>query len=191
MATAIYAFGQFSDGTFGSFANAAVTAETATEIQTGGVGLNQASGISIGQQYEGKTLVAMSILVQTDNATTGAFSYGYLTSPNGQILTIVRGGDYQGQPVRPLCKPVRMVNGIKLFAAFDTASDAVSLAALSVYCASGRSEVFAVKAVDAVKTSMVSVISGSDIGQSLAGETIIKYYATYPASREFGFLPRV
>jgi len=183
MATAIYAFGQFSDGTFGSFANSNVTAETATEIQTGGTGLNQSSGISIGKQYEGKVLVAMSILVQTDDATTGQFSYGYIAGPNGQIVTIVRGGDYQGQPVRPLCKPVRMQNGTKLFAAFDTASDAVSLASLAVHCASGRAEVFAVKAVDATKTELVSVVSGSTIGEALAGEVIQKYYATYPASQ--------
>ncbi len=43
MATAIYAFAQFSDGTFGSFKNALVTVETATEIPTGGTGINQAS----------------------------------------------------------------------------------------------------------------------------------------------------
>jgi hypothetical protein len=72
MATAIYAFAQFSDGTFGSFANASVTAETSTEIQTGGVGINQASGVSIGQAFAGKTLVAASCLVQTDDATNGA-----------------------------------------------------------------------------------------------------------------------
>ena len=183
MATAIYAFGQFSDGTFGSFANANVTVETSTEIQTGGVGLNQSSGVSIGQQYEGKLLVAMSILVQTDDATTGQFSYGYLTSPSGQIVSIVRGGDFQGQPVQPLCKHVRMQNGVKLFAAFDTAINAVYLASLAVHCQSGRAEVLSVKAVDAVKTSMVSVISGSSIGEALAGETITKYYATYPASQ--------
>tara|TARA_Y100001937_G_scaffold73851_1_gene100496 strand:- start:2799 stop:3542 length:744 start_codon:yes stop_codon:yes gene_type:complete len=183
MATAIYGFGQFSDGTFGSFANSNVTAETSTEIQTGGTGLNQADGISIGQQYEGKVLVALSVQVQTDDATTGAFSYAYLSAPNGQIAGIVRGTNYQGMPVRDLCRPIKMENGVKLFAAFDAASDAVSLASLAVHCASGRAEVFAVKAVDATKTAMVSVISGLTIGQALAGETILKYYATYPASK--------
>ena len=183
MATAIYAFGQFSDGTFGSFANANVTAETSTEILTGGTGLNQADGISIGQQYEGKVLVAMTVQVQTDDAATGAFSYAYLSAPNGQIAGIVRGTNYQGMPVMDLCRPLRMQNGVKLFAAFDAATDAVSLASLAVHCASGRAEVFSVKAVDAVKTSMTSVISDLTIGQALAGETIVKYYATYPASK--------
>ena len=85
MATAIYAFGQFSDGTFGSFDNAAVTSETDTEILTGGTGLNLATGISIGKQYEGKVLVGMTVLVQTDDALTGTFCHAYLTGPSGQI----------------------------------------------------------------------------------------------------------
>lgn len=183
MATAIYAFGQFSDGTFASFDNANVTAETSTEILTGGTGLNQASGNSMGQQFEGKVLVAMSILVQTDDDTTGAFIYGYITAPSGQVVSIVRGGDYQGQPIRPLCQPILMQNGMKLFAAYDVKQDAVAQASLAVYCASGRSEVFTIKAVNNTKTPMVSVVSGSSIGESLAGETILKYYATYPSSK--------
>ena len=183
MATAIYAFAQFSDGTFGSFANAAVTAETATEIQTGGVGINQASGISIGQAFAGKTCLSLSCLVQTDDAQSGAFSYAYLLGPTGEMLCPVQGGDFSGVGVARLKRPVRMVPGVKLFAAFDTVSDAVSLASMAVYCASGKSAIFAVKAVDATKTSMVDVLTGASVGQSLANERIACSYQTYPASK--------
>ena len=183
MATAIYAFGQFSDGTFGSFDNGAVSAETDTEIKTGGTGLNQADGISIGKQYEGKVLVGMTVLVQTDDNTTGTFCHAYLTAPNGQIEAIVRGCDFAGAPIKPLCRPVRMQNGTKLIAMFDVNQDAMGQASLAVHCASGRAEVFTVKAVDATKTPMLSTVSGNTIGQALVGETIVKYYATYSSQK--------
>ena len=183
MATAIYAFGQFSDGTFGSFDNANVTAETATEIQTGGTGINQASGVSIGQAFAGKTLVALSCLVQADDAQNGCFSYAYLQGPTGEILCPVQGGDYAGVGLPRLKRPVRMVPGVKLFAAWDEGADAVSLASMAVYCASGKSAIFAIKAVDATKTSMTDVLTGGTVGQSLAGERIVCSYQTYPATK--------
>ena len=183
MATAIYAFGQFSDGTFGSFANAAVTAETATEIQTGGVGINQASGVSIGQAFAGKTLLALSCLVQGDDAQNEAFSYAYLLGPTGEMLTPVQGGGSFGVGLPRLKRPVQMAPGVKLFAAYDQGADAVSLASMAVYCANGKSAIFAVKAVDAVKTSMIDVLTGATIGQSLANQRIVCSYQCYPATK--------
>jgi len=183
MATAIYAFAQFADGTFGSFANASVTAETATEIQTGGVGINQASGVSIGQAFTGKVLVAASCLVQTDDAVTGAFSYAYLLGPTGEMICPVQGGNSGGIGLPRLKKPVRMVPGIKLFAAYDTVADAVALASMAVYCASGKSAIFAIKAVDATKTSMTDILTGGTIGTSLANERIICSYQGYPGAK--------
>jgi len=183
MATAIYAFAQFSDGTFGSFANAAVTVETATEIQTGGVGINQASGVSIGQAFAGKTCISLSCLVQTDDAVSGSFSYAYLLGPTGEMLSPVQGSNSSGVGLPRLKRPVLMAPGVKLFAAFDTAADAVALASMACYTASGKSAIFAVKAVDAVKTSMVDVLTGATIGQSLAGQRIVCSYQGYPANK--------
>jgi hypothetical protein len=183
MATAIYGFAQFSDGTFGSFANASVSAETSTEIQTGGVGINQASGVSIGQAFAGKMLISCSLLVQSDDATNGAFCYGYLLGPTGEMLCPVQGSNSAGVGLPRLKRPVRMAPGVKLFAAFDTAADAVALASMAVYCASGKSAVFAIKAVDATKTSMTDVLTGGTIGQSLAGEKIVCSYQGYPANK--------
>lgn len=76
-----------------------------------------------------------------------------------------------------------MAPGVKLFAAFDTVSDAVSLASMAVYCASGKSAIFAVKAVDATKTAMVDVLTGGTIGQSMAGQRVVCSYQTYPAAK--------
>ena len=182
MATAIYAFGQFSDGTFGSFANAAVTAETSTEIQTGGVGVNQSSGISLGQAFANKTLVAMSCLVQTDDAITGSFCYGYILGPTGEMLCPVQGGNFGGVGLPRLKRPVQCVPGVKLFAAFDVVADAgTQLGSMAIYCASGKSAIFTAKGVDATKTSMTDILTGNTVGQSLDGEHCVCSYQTYPA----------
>ena len=183
MATAVYAFAQFSDGTFGSFANASVSAETSTEILTGGVGINQASGVSLGQALPGKTLIARPVLVQGDDAQNEWFASAHILGPTGQMLTPVQGGDYAGIGLPMLKRPVRCVPGVKLFATTDQGADAVALASMAVVCASGKSAIFSVKAVDATKTAMTDVLTGGTIGQSLAGERIVCTYQTYPATK--------
>ena len=182
MAVRLYGFAQFADGTFGALQKTAAEAEKSQELVTGGTGLNQSAGLSIGSAFEGKTLVACSVMAQDDSATTAGFSYAYLQEPSGQIGQIVYGGDFSGVKVYDLLQPVVMRPGVKLFGAYDIRADAVALASLAVYCASGKSDVFAIKAVDATKTSMVSVVSEATIGESLAGETIVCAYATYPAN---------
>jgi len=160
-----------------------VTAETATEIQTGGVGINQSSGVSIGQAFADKTLVACSLLVQTDDALTGAFCHGYLQAPTGDMLCPVQGGGYTGVGLPRLKRPVKMSPGVKLFATFDTSADAVALASMACYCASGKSAIFAIKAVDATKTSMTDVLTGATVGQSLTNERIVCSYQTYGGAK--------
>ena len=73
MATSVYGFVQFSDGSFASLADNSVSEVTASEIVTGGTGLNQVAGVSIGTAFEGKVAIAASLLVQTDTAVTGFF----------------------------------------------------------------------------------------------------------------------
>ena len=183
MATAVYGYGQFACGTFASFANASVSDETVTEIQTGGTGINQVSGVSIGQAFAGKTLVALSLQVQTDDAITGSFCFGYLLSPTGQMLSPVQGGTYPGGGLPRLKKPGMMSPGVKLFAMCDTSADAVSQASMAVYSTSGKSAIFTVKAVDATKTAMVDTLTGATIGQSMANERIVCTYQTYGGSK--------
>tara|TARA_R110002110_G_C13043831_1_gene680131 strand:- start:49 stop:483 length:435 start_codon:yes stop_codon:yes gene_type:complete len=76
-----------------------------------------------------------------------------------------------------------MAPGVKLFAAHDTAADAAALASMAVYTASGKSAIFAIKAVDDTKTSMTDILTGGTIGQSLAGERIVCSYQGYPANK--------
>lgn len=182
MATDIAGFVQFSDGTFASLLKEGATAETVTSLPTGGTGLNQSSGIEIGQAYAGKFAVAASIKVVTDDDTSGAFAYGYFLGPDGKIIVPVQGGGYQSTGVPALKKGVRMAPGVTLQAAFDAGADAVALASAAVYCADGTSDVFFVKAVDAVKTEMVNK-DGNTIGNSLTNRVISCVYATYSATK--------
>ena len=164
MATDINAFGQFSDGTFGSFRKEGATAETVTNVQTGGVGLAQVSAVDIGQAYVGKTLVAMSVQVQTDDATTGVFCHAYILGPDGKIRVPIQGGGYGAQGLPKLKRPIVMEVGMTLQATFDAAADAATqLGSYVVYCSDG--------------------CSGSTIGQALTGKSIVCAYATYGSTK--------
>jgi hypothetical protein len=180
MATDIMGFVQFSDGTFGSFLKEGASAESVTSLPTGGVGLNQVSGIEIGQAYAGKTAVAAAVKVQTDSAQTGAYAYAYFLGPDGKIIVPVQGGGYKASGIPMLKRSVVMAPGITLQACFDAVGDAVALAALSVYCTDGTSDCFFVKSVSGTKTAMVNK-DGSTIGQALTGKLIECTIPTYSA----------
>ena len=181
MATDIMAFVQFQDGTFASLVKEGATAETVTSVPTGGNGLNQVSGIEIGQAYAGKIAVAAAIKVQNDSAQDGCFVNGYFLGPDGKIMVPVQGGGFASTGLPALKKRVMMQPGVTLQATFDIAADAVALASLAVYCTDGTSDVFSVKAVDATKTAMVNK-DGNSIGQALTGKTISCAYGAYSAS---------
>lgn len=182
MATDLAGFVQFSDGSFASLLAEGATAETITNLPTGGTGLNQISGVQIGQAYQGKTAVAASVRVITDDDVTGAFCHAYFQGPDGKIICPVEGGGFQATGVSSLKKPVAMTTGVTLRAMFDAATDAVALASLAVYCSDGTSDVFSVKAVDAQKTPMVNK-DGSTLGQALESKIISSAYATYSAAK--------
>ena len=177
----------FSDGTFASLLKEGATSATVTELTTGGTGLNQVSGVSIGQAYQGKTAIAVHISCMKDGTQTSpgsgdGFSHGYFLGPDGKIICVVQGGGGASSGLNPLSKPVRMQTGVTLQAAFVAATDGVVLGALSVYCTDGTSDVFTATGVDATATSMVNK-DGSTIGQALAGKVISKGLATYNATK--------
>lgn len=181
MATAIYGLVQFTDGSFAYLSNAAVTEATLTEIQTGGVGLAQVSGVSIGQAYVGKTACAAMIQVQTDDAVTGAFANGSFQDPRGSIIVPVQGGNYSASGLPRLARNVVMSTGVTFHATWDLVADTVTMASMAVVCSDGTSDVFTVSpAVDATKTAMVNK-DGSSIGQALDGKILKQCYQTYPS----------
>jgi len=181
MATDLMAFVKFSDGTMGSFVREGATVETVATLPTGGTGINQVSGVEIGQAYNGKVAVACNVICQTDSATTAAFCYGYFLDPQGKIMTVVQGGGQNTTGMKPLAKPIRCAPGVTLNATFDTIADAVALASLGVCCTDGTADAFFIKAVSGTATELVNK-DGNGIGKALVGRTIQYAYATYSAT---------
>jgi len=184
MATNVSAMIRFSDGTF-TYLRDTVTLNTLTELKTDASGdLNIAGDLSVGLANQGKTAVSVLCKVQTDDATTGMFGYGYFTDPQGKIIVPVQGGGTFTTGLPSLKRPVRMTTGVKLqvFASALTASSsAMSYANLSVYCASGMSDVFSVLSEDGVAKALLNK-DGNTIGEALAGQTIACTIATFAST---------
>jgi len=187
MASDMMAFVKFSDGSIASLLAEGATAKVATELQTGGVGLNQVSGVSIGQAYTGKVAVAATAICIKDGTSTApsvgdGLCYAYFLGPDGKIVCNVQGGGGSTSGMPALYKPVQMTTGVKFFAAYQAATDGVSLGSLAVCCTDGTCDVFTGTAVDATKVSMVNK-DGSTIGQALSNKSIAQAYATYNATK--------
>ena len=185
MASNISVFLRFSDGTFGSLRSTVTESSTAfgqyTEITTEGGDLNQTSGVSVGQAFNGKTCTHAFAKCATDNAQTASFVSGYFENTDGSIAVPIQGSGQTASGMPALKKPVRMSTGVVLKAALQDVADAVQIATLSVYCASGKSDIFAALAVDDTPTALVNP-QGKTIGQALDGQTIQCAFATYAAT---------
>lgn len=182
MATNASAICKFSDGTI-SYLRNVVTLDAKTELLTDSSGLvNQAGGLSVGQANQGKTMTHCQIKVQTDSATTGTFSYGVVIGVGGNVIGAIQGGSTQTAGLARLKRPIRMQTGVKIEVFAQAMADAVQYGSLAVYCASGKVDVFQGLAVDDTDVAMTSIISGSTIGESLVNQTVVCYYATYPAT---------
>lgn len=80
-----------------------------------------------------------------------------------------------------LKRPIRLATGVVVKAALQDVSDAVQIATLSVYCSSGKSDLFAALGVDTTPSAMLNP-QGKTVGQSLDGHTIQCAFATYGAT---------
>jgi len=79
-----------------------------------------------------------------------------------------------------LIKPVRMQSGITLKVQWQAVADSVEIAAVAVYCQSGKCDVFTGTAVDDTNVSMTNK-DGNTWGESLAGQVVTMAYCTYAA----------
>ena len=181
MATNVSVILKFSDGTM-TYLRDDVTENTLTEVQTDASGiLNITANVSAGQFAQGKICIAAVAKVQTDNATTGAFGYAAFYGPQGNVLGAIQGGGMAVSGVPLLKRPIRMTTGIQVKVFWQAVADAVQYASLAVYCASGKTDIYNVLAVDGVATSILNK-DGNSLGESLVGENVLCGYATYSAS---------
>ena len=185
MASNISVYLRFSDGTFGSLRSTVTESSTAfgqySEITTEGGDLNQTADVSAGQAFNGLTCTHAFAKVATDNAATACFVSAYFENTDGSIAVPIQGGGTLQSGMPALKKPMRMKTGVVVKAALQDKADAVQIATLTVYCASGKSDVFAALGVDDTPTAMVNP-QGKTIGQALDGQSISCAFATYAAS---------
>ena len=183
MATFINIYCRFSDGTFGLLVNSDVSGgATGEEIQTGGTGLAQVSGKSVGEAFVGKVMTHAVAQVSTQAAGTGALLWAALKSPNGNYIMPIQGGGQHFGELPALKRPVKMMVGVQAWAAFKATADSGTQPASFVgYCSDGYTDILTVTAVDTTKTELTNA-NGATLGQSFAGRTLMCYYATYPGN---------
>jgi len=181
MATHIAILIKFSDGSF-TFLRDDVTEDTLTEIQTDASGLlNITPNLSVGVANQGRVATHAMAKVQTDSATTGAWSFGGFIGPQGEVMCPIQGGGANCTGLSRLVKPVRMQSGVVVKARWQGQADNVQQASVAVYCASGKCDFFTATAVDDTDVSMVN-LQGATWGESLSGQTVVGAYATYAAT---------
>ena len=170
-----------ASGRIASFGDNNVTERTTTTLQTSGTGLNQTSGVDLGNFLVGETIIAAfgTVTAATTVADTVGFMYAFVENADGSIAVPIEGGGNKASNMPMLCKPVRVQVGMLLKAALAIVDTSAADASLVAYCASGKTSVFTVTAGEDSKTSIVDITTGGSIGQSLAGQRIVKYYATF------------
>ena len=171
-----------ASGRIASFGDNDVTERTTTTLQTSGTGLNQTSGVDLGNFLVGETIVAAfaTVTAATTVADTVGFMYAFVENADGSIAVPIEGGGNKASNMPMLCRPVRVQVGMLLKAALAITDATATDASLVAYCASGKTSVFTVGSLTAdTKTAIVDITTGGTIGQSLAGQRVVKYYATF------------
>lgn len=167
-----------------SFGNTSITANTTTELQTQGVGLNQTSSISLGNALVGEVITHAYITVQAATGSSAgisaSFMLGFIESPSGALACPVEGGGHASACMPALIKPHRVQVGDLLKMQMTVQSATEVKASLVTYASSGKCSVFQVTAVADTKTEIVDLQTGGTIGQSMAGQSIVYAYATFP-----------
>ena len=150
-----------------------LTDGTEAEVTSGGDGLNVVSGISFGQYGVGE-IVTHGLAVFSD-----APVYAYVLDGNGKIvMPIPVAGDFANSAVTPLCRPLRVTNGMTVRAlSSDICGGSGVNCALSAYCSDGSVEVFTATATNGNTVEFTSIQTSQGIGKTLNGRTIVKAYA--------------
>ena len=123
-----------------------------------------------------------AVKIQTDSAVSGAFGYASVIGVGGNVIGAIQGGGTHAQGLPKLKRAIPMMTGVKINVFAQAVADAVQYASLAVYCASGKVDIFQGLAVDGTDVSMVSIVSGSTLGEALVNQQVVCYYATYPAT---------
>jgi hypothetical protein len=165
-----------SDGTEIPLYVAAVAEGTATAITTSTQSNFTVSAVAVGTAYAGKQVVASSpIMGDGDGNTTASYAYILRAGTIISILPVGLAGIVTDSKIR-LPKPVNLIAGDQVYCMMNAVSDREC--ALAVFTNKGNSHVFAVTPSSGATNSLVSVLTGNKIGETLQGENLTMAYAT-------------
>ena len=178
MANIVQVTARMSDGRIASLYDSSVSDNSTTAISTGGSGLAQTSGLSLGQAYPGSTVTHIGATVEGGGSS--AFNIAFIEGGNGQCKYVIpiSGG---GTGEMPACVfPVKLDVGDICKVRVCT-SDATEVdACVGVLYSDRSAAVFQVAAVADTKTELTNLIQGTTTwGQTAAGKVATHYYATY------------
>ncbi len=181
MANVVQAVFQCASGRVVSFSDTSVSDNTTTTLKTGGVGLNQTSGLDFGNALVGEVVTRGFIICSsaTSASVSATYSFGYIENADGSVAVPVMGGGCYSNQLPLLCRPVRVTVGMLLKMQSAQADATEVKANVMFYCASGKSAIFQVTAVADTETEIVDVITGGSIGQSLANQRIVKMASSF------------
>ncbi len=182
MANSVQCIVKCASGRVMSFGDTSVAANTTTTLQTQGIGLNQTGSVDLGNALVGETILGayMTVTAATSVSHTVSYLFGYIENPDGSISTPIEGGGCYSSCMPKLVRPHRVRVGDLLKMQLDVSSSTSVKANYVALTASGKCSVFQVTAVADTETEIVDLQTGGTIGQSLAGQTIIAGYATFP-----------
>ena len=165
-----------SDGTEIPLYVAAVVEGTATAITTSTQSNFTVSAVAVGTAYAGKTVIASSPIMGDGDGNTTA-SYAYILRA-GTIIAILPVGlaGIVTQSRIPIPKSVQLIAGDQVYCMMNASTDREC--ALAVYTNRGNCHVFAVTPSGGATNSLVSVLTGNKIGETLQGESLTMAYAT-------------
>lgn len=167
-----------------SFGSTSITANTTTTLTTQGIGLNQTSGIDLGNALVGETIThafgTVQAAVGSSAGINASFMFAYIEKPDGALAVPIEGGGHASACMPALVRPHRVQVGDLLKMQMTVqAADQVK-ASLVTYTAQGKCSVFQVSAVADTQTEIVDIQTGGSVGQSLANQQIVYSYATFP-----------
>ena len=185
MASDLNGWLKFSDGSTGYFVKEGASVRVTNELVTGGQGLNQVSGVSAGQAYEGKTVIAGGMQAVEDGTQTlvtgDAGGFAYILDPQGKIARLIQVGGASSTGFAPM-RPIRLSTGMTFQGFFEASTDGLCMGFAAVECTDGTSDCFSAVAVDNTKTAMVNK-DGNTIGQALTGKIISRVYGNYNSTK--------
>jgi len=179
MATSITVLCRFRDGTVGTLVNNDVTSGfTGEEITTGGTGLAQVTGTSLGNAFPGKVLTHAVGIASTQNAQTATGIWGSIRDAKGTVVAVFPIGGQHADQMPPLYREIPMATGMSCHAAWQAQADSQTLiASLSVCYTDGSADYFGAT-MDGTKTELLNK-DGSTLGAAGQNKVIAKAYAMY------------